>query len=239
MNTTPTNRSKAQAGLAHIDAWVFDLDNTLYPAQCDLFAQVDRRMGEFISALLDIDRTAARRIQKTYYYQYGTTLRGLMTCHDVRPDDFLDYVHEIDVTKVPRDPALNAAIGALPGRKFIFTNGSASHARRVIRQIGIEDLFEDIFDIARAGYLPKPDPATYDRFVEAAAIDPATSIMFEDLARNLKAASRLGMTTVLVRGGDAVPDHVHDIEGPGDDEPHVHYVTDDLTGFLNRAAASG
>jgi len=225
--------------LGPIDAWVFDLDNTLYPSRCNLFAQVDRRMAAFIARLLDITRTEARTIQKDYYYRYGTTLRGLMTCHGVVPADFLDFVHDIDVTAVPPDPALVDVVQTLPGRKYVFTNGSVAHAESVIARIGADGLFDAIFDIAAADYVPKPEARTYRSFVEATNIDPARTIMFEDLARNLEVPAELGMTTVLVRDKDGAADYVHDLDGPGTDAHHVHHVTADLTGFLRAAAPSG
>jgi len=218
-----------------IDSWIFDLDNTLYPASCNLFAQVDRRMGEYICEFLDVDHVEARRIQKQYYYEHGTTLRGLMDRHGADPDSFLDYVHNIDVTPVDPDPQLGAAIAALPGRRFVFTNGSTAHAVNVLDRLGVTALFDGIFDIVSAGYVPKPETGTYEAFLREWSVDPRASIMFEDLARNLEPPHELGMTTVLVQPEDGHHDFVHALDGPGTDAPHVHYVTDDLTGFLDAA----
>src|SRR5215470_11101633 len=139
----------------HVTDWVFDLDNTLYPARCNLFAQVDRRIGLFIEGLLGLEQGPARELQKRYFREHGTTLRGLMTHHGIDPRAFLDFVHEIDLAPVPPSPALDAALAALPGRKFIFTNGSVAHADRVMGRLGVAHHFEGIFDIVAADYLPK------------------------------------------------------------------------------------
>ncbi|MEC9368111.1 MAG: pyrimidine 5'-nucleotidase [Pseudomonadota bacterium] len=180
------------------DCWIFDLDNTLYPAECNLFAQVDQRMGEFISRYLGIPFDDARRLQKGYYRQYGTTLSGLMQVHGLRPEEFLDYVHDIDVSVVPEAPELGTAIAALPGRKFIFTNGSRGHAERVAGKLGILKLFDDVFDIGAAAYVPKPSAEAYDKFLNAFAASGETAAMFEDMPHNLEAPHALGMATVLV-----------------------------------------
>lgn len=218
---------------SRVDVWIFDLDNTLYPAESDLFAQVDRRMGEFICALVGCDRVAARRIQKQYYRDYGTTLRGLMSEHGVDPEEFLDYVHRIDVSGLGRDQRLGEAIHALPGRKFIYTNGSRRHAENVAGQIGLLHLFEDIFDIKASAYMPKPNRESYERFVSLFGLTPARAAMFEDLPRNLEAPAALGMTTVLVKPADgAHPDAGERWALPDDVGAHVHHVTTDLTAFL-------
>jgi putative hydrolase of the HAD superfamily len=216
-----------------VETWIFDLDNTLYPAECDLFAQVDRRMGAFIAALLGVDPVEARRVQKRYYRDYGTTLRGLMHEHQVEPLGFLDYVHDIDLSPVPPDRMLCAAIAALPGRKFILTNGTRAHAEKVARRIGVLEHFDDIFDIAAGDFVPKPDPAIYRRFIERFSILPARAAIFEDLSRNLEAPSALGMTTVLVKvAGRPHPDAREDWTPQDETAGHVDHVTDDLSGFL-------
>ena len=223
-------------GFAHIDTWIFDLDNTLYPASCRLFDQIDVKIGSFVSKLLDIDAVEAKRIQKAYFYEYGTTLRGLMTEHQVVPDDFLDYVHDIDHSPVPANQALDQALHDLPGRKLIFTNGTVAHARKVLARIGVPHHFGDIFDIVHADYIPKPAIGPYRKFIAEAGIEPRRSAMFEDIARNLEAPHELGMTTVLV-----VPEHTRDVfredwELEGRNDPHVDHVTDDLMGFLQLIA---
>jgi putative hydrolase of the HAD superfamily len=214
--------------------WVFDLDNTLYPAECNLFRQVDRRMGEFIGRLLGVPYEHARHLQKTYYRQFGTTLSGLMRVHKIDPGPFLDYVHDIDLSVLPEAPALAAAIGALPGRKLVFTNGSRRHAERVAEKIGLLHLFEDIFDIVTSGYVPKPDPACYRLFLERHGVDSAQAAMFEDMPHNLEAPHGLGMTTVLVRSACNDDHPVHrEIRGWLEPPAHIHHMTDDLTQFLH------
>ena len=171
---------------AIVDAWIFDLDNTLYPRHTNLFGQVDRRIRDYVQRLLSVDAEEAHRIQKDYYRRYGTTLRGLMEEHGIAPDDFLEYVHDIDHSPVEPDPRLAAAIERLPGRKFILTNGSRAHAEKVAERLGITDHFEDIFDIVRAELLPKPNRETYDRFVAR----PASSRRRRRCSRICRATSK-------------------------------------------------
>lgn len=223
---------------ARVTDWVFDLDNTLYPHHTNLFAQVDRRIREYVGRLLSLDAESAHRVQKDYYRRYGTTLRGLMEEHGIAPDDFLAYVHDIDHSVVEPDPLLAAEIRRLPGRKFIFTNGSRSHAEKVAERLGITEHFEDIFDIVRSELLPKPARETYDRFVAATGIDPSRAAMFEDLSRNLEVPSALGMRTVLV-----VPSGIREVfqeewEMEGREGPHVDYLTDNLAAFLGAVLAA-
>jgi putative hydrolase of the HAD superfamily len=213
--------------------WVFDLDNTLYPAHCNLFTQVDQRMGEFIARYLGVPFAYARHLQKTYYRQFGTTLSGLMQVHKMDPKAFLDYVHDLDLSVVAEHPELAAAIERLPGRKLIFTNGSRAHAERVAGKVGILHLFEGIFDIVASDYMPKPLPACYDLFLKAHGVDAGVSAMFEDMPHNLEAPHTLGMTTVLVRS-DCNYDHpvqkaIRSWVAP---PQHVHHMTYDLAGFL-------
>lgn len=220
--------------------WIFDLDNTLYPRHTDLFKQVNQKITAYVSALLDIAPDEAHVIQKDYYRQYGTTLRGLMIEHRIDPDDFLEYVHDIDHSWVEPDPALGRAIETLPGRKYVFTNGSHSHAVKVAERLGITDHFDDIFDIVAADLLPKPQQETYDKFIARTGIDPARAAMFEDLHRNLVVPHALGMVTTLVvpRGTGEVFHEEWELEGQ--DAPHVAFVTDHLADFLNEVLeASG
>lgn len=217
---------------AHVRDWVFDLDNTLYPRRTDLFSQIDGRMTRFVADFLSLPLDEAKAVQKGFYRQHGTTLRGLMSVHKVDPDAFLEYVHDIDYSGLAPDPALGAEIVALPGRKFIFTNGDRGHAERTARALGILDHFDDIFDIVAAGLNPKPAPATYDAFVRLHGIDPARAAMFEDLARNLDAPKRLGMRTVLI-----VPAPLEAVLGDaweheGRDGVHIDFITEDLAAFL-------
>lgn len=212
--------------LDHIDAWIFDLDNTLYPARINLFAQIDVRIKGFISQLLKLQPEEAFILQKKYYREHGTSMRGLMIQHDGDPDAFLDYVHDIDHSVLKPDTALNAALAALPGRKFVFTNGSARHAERTLEQLGVVDHFSGIHDIRAGNYVPKPDPTTYAALVAKHRIKPVCAAMFEDLHINLKPAAALGMTTVFISTGDGRV-------LPGDDLSHCHYVTDSLIDWLN------
>jgi putative hydrolase of the HAD superfamily len=216
-----------------IDVWVFDLDNTLYAPSCNLFAQIDVKMRTFISELLNVDGEEAYRLQKQYYRDHGTTLSGLMTVHGVEPKRFLDFVHNIDVTVVPPNPALATALERLPGRRLVFTNGTVAHATRVLNQIGVHDHVEDIFDIVHADFIPKPKRETFERFVAKHGIEPKRAAMFEDLDRNLAPAYDLGMTTVLVRDSRGHADPAVRSWGEAPDAPHVHYRTEDLTRFLS------
>jgi putative hydrolase of the HAD superfamily len=215
----------ALAALRQAETWVFDLDNTLYPASTNLFGQIDLRMRDFIAEFLDLDPDEARALQKKYFHDYGTTLLGLMEHHAVDAHAFLDYVHAVDVDAVAPSPALDTALSRLSGRKLIFTNASADHARRVMRRLGVERHFDSVFDIADAGFRPKPDPAVYARLVERHRIDPSSAVMVEDIARNLEPAAALGMTTVWVRTDS-------EWGRAGNDEGHVHHVADDLVAWL-------
>ncbi|MDA7949052.1 MAG: pyrimidine 5'-nucleotidase [Hyphomicrobiaceae bacterium] len=214
-------------------AWIFDLDNTLYPAECNLFAQVDQRMGEFISDFLDLPFGEARKIQKAYYVGYGTTLAGLMAEHGLKPERFLDYVHDIDVSMVPPAPDLGAAIDRLPGEKYIFTNGSRQHAENVAGQLGILDRFNDVFDIGAAGYVPKPEAEAYDKFLKAHNVTAKVAAMFEDMPHNLQAPHDLGMVTVLVHSSFYDHPIQHQIREWNSPPDHVHHMTEDLKGFLD------
>ena len=222
----------APRSFAHIDTWVFDLDNTLYPHHVNLWQQVDKRISEFISAYLKISEAEARVIQKDYYRRYGTSMRGMMTEHGVRADDYLAYVHQIDHSPLEPNPEMGAAIAKLPGRKLVLTNGSTDHADKVLQRLGIDSHFEAVFDIIAAELEPKPAAQTYHKFLRGHDVDPAKAAMFEDLARNLVIPHQLGMTTVLV-----VPDGTRDVvredwELEGRGASYVDHVTDDLTGFL-------
>lgn len=208
-----------------ITHWVFDLDNTLYPAECNLFLQVDRNIQQFIMDLFDLPPDEARKLQKSYFHEHGTTLNGLMAKHGIEPEEFLEYVHDIDVSPVPPNAALDAALAKLPGRKVIYTNGSVPHAQRVTDRLGVSHHFDGVFDIVAAEYVPKPEPAPYDTLIEQFDIDPARAVMVEDLARNLKPAHERGMTTVWIRND-------HHWSGGNEGDPHIHHVIDDLSDWL-------
>jgi len=224
---------------SHVETWVFDLDNTLYPHHLNLWQQVDQRIRDYIANFLNITHEEAFRVQKDYYKRYGTSMRGLMAEHNMAPDDFLDVVHQIDHSPLEPNPALGDMLKALEGRKLILTNGTRRHADAVMQRLGIQEHFEDIFDIVAAELEPKPSPLTYERFLKRHGVEPTKSAMFEDLARNLSVPHSLGMTTVLV-----VPENTREVfredwEMQGRDAPHVDHVTDDLVGFLRRIVGAG
>jgi putative hydrolase of the HAD superfamily len=230
MKNTPDNAPD----FTHVEDWVFDLDNTLYPPSSRLFAQIDVKMRAFISQLLNVGSDEAYVLQKQYFREYGTTLSGLMKLHNIKPEKFLDYVHDLDVTVISPNPALADALENLPGRKLVFTNGTVAHAERVLARIGLRHHVNGIFDIVHANYIPKPSPQTFERFIDRHAISPAKAAMFEDLDRNLAPAHVLGMTTILVRAADGHADPaVRSWGEPAPDAPHIHHTTDDLTYFLN------
>jgi putative hydrolase of the HAD superfamily len=216
----------------HIETWVFDLDNTLYPHHVNLWQQVDARINEFVGSWLNISRDEARAVQKDYYKRFGTTMRGMMTLHGVRADDYLAYVHKIDHSPLEPNPAMGEAIAKLPGRKLILTNGSVDHVDAVLARLGLTSHFDGVFDIIAAELEPKPAPQTYQKFLRDHAVDPAKAAMFEDLSRNLVVPHQLGMTTVLVVPDGSKQVVREDWEPEGRDAAHVDHVTDDLTGFL-------
>ncbi len=187
--------------LAHIDAWIFDLDNTLYPAKTNLFAQIDARMGAYVARLLGVDADEAHRVQKGFFHQHGTTLRGLMDEHGVDPHHFLDDVHDIDMSVVDHAPLLVEAIARLPGRKLIFTNADTPYATKVLVRLGLEAAFEAIHDVHAMDYLPKPDARAYHGLCAAHGIDPRQALFVDDMERNLAPAKAIGMTTVWVDNG--------------------------------------
>jgi putative hydrolase of the HAD superfamily len=191
----------------HVQDWIFDLDNCLYPATAGLFALIDERMGAYIQRLLDCDAAEARRVQKEHFHTHGTTLAGLMRHHGVDPHDFLEKVHDVPLDLIQPDERLGAALDRLPGRKFVFTNGDAPYARRVLEAIGIHDRFDDLHDIHASSYRPKPDPHGYELLCERFGIDPQRALLADDLAANLRPAKALGITTVWVDNGSERGDH--------------------------------
>lgn len=225
---------------ADIENWVFDLDNTLYAPGKNLFAQIDVRMTSFIQDALGVDKQEAFRVQKQFLGEYGTTLSGLMNVHGLPPGPFLDFVHDIDVSVLDPDPSLAAAIDALPGRKFIFTNGTLAHAERVAGRLGLMHLFDDVFDIVAADYLPKPNVAAYPKMLSRFDIEAEKTAFFEDMARNLTPAHKLGMTTVLVaETGTDVNEKMHMPEQYRQHEAaHIDVTTADLTTLLSDIRAA-
>jgi putative hydrolase of the HAD superfamily len=221
-----------------VESWIFDLDNTLYPSECNLFAQIDQRMGAFLAEFLGVDLETARRVQKDYYYRYGTTLAGLMAEHKLPPERFLDYVHDIDLAPVCEAPQLGAALERLPGRKYIFTNGSRRHAERVAEKLGVLHHFDEVFDIVAGDYVPKPSADAYNRFLKAHGVEPSAAAMFEDIPHNLEAPHALGMATVLVRSTYFDHPSQKAIAEWRVLPPHIHHITADLTGFLEETLAA-
>ncbi|MEA3038938.1 MAG: putative hydrolase of the superfamily [Sphingomonadales bacterium] len=198
------------APLRHVDAWIFDLDNSLYPASANLFELIDVRMGRFIQQLVGCDPEEARRVQKGYFRDHGTTLAGLMKTHGTDPRAFLDFVHDVDLARIAADPKLVAALDRLPGRKFVFTNGDEAYARRVLDRLGLANAFDGLHDIHAMNYVPKPNPDAYRALCDRWAIDPARAVMVEDMARNLHPAKQLGMVTVWIDNGSEQASHEAD-----------------------------
>ena len=194
----------------HIRDWIFDLDNCLYPASTNLFALIDERMTAYIERLLDCDYDEARRVQKHHFHTHGTTLAGLMKEHEVDPHDFLHDVHDVPLDRVAGDDRLAALLPRLPGRRFVFTNGDATYARRVLEAIGVNEHFDDLHDIHASSYRDKPDPHGYELLCERFGIDPRHALLADDMARNLIPAKQLGMTTVWVDNGSERGDDGYD-----------------------------
>lgn len=187
--------------LPGIDTWLFDLDNTLYPPAAGLFPLIDARMQAFIARLLGVGADEARRVQKRFFHEHGTTLRGLMDHHGVEPRAFLDDVHAVDMGALEADARLLAALERLPGRKLVFTNGDTDYAGRVLGRLGLGAAFEAIHCIHGMDYRPKPDRYAYDALVARHGIEPRRAVFFEDMAQNLEPAKAMGMTTVWVDNG--------------------------------------
>jgi putative hydrolase of the HAD superfamily len=207
-----------RALFTHVETWVFDLDNTLYPPESRLFDQIEARMTGFLVRTLGVDAARAGELRARYWREHGTTLAGLMREHAVDPAAYLAEVHDIDLSGIPPSPALAAAIGQLPGRKVVFTNGSREHARRVTAACGLAGAFDALYGFEDAGYTPKPRAEAFAAVFGLEGLAPARAAMFEDDPRNLAVPHRLGLRTVLV--------------GPGEEHPHVHHRTEDLAGFL-------
>jgi putative hydrolase of the HAD superfamily len=212
------------ANLTHVDTWLFDLDNTLYPVESGFMGEIESRMTAFVMKVTGLPRDEAYRLQKSYLAEHGLTLIGMMRNHGVDPADFHALFHDLSLESLAQDPELVAAIARLPGRRLIFTNADDVHARRVLERLGLSHLFEDVFHIGSADYRAKPDPVAFQRMNAAHAITPAAAAFFEDSERNLAPAADLGMTTVLV-GPHAAASTA----------PFVHHRTDKLAPFLRDA----
>jgi putative hydrolase of the HAD superfamily len=220
----PVDAAAMLARLASIDTWIFDLDNTLYPARANLFARIDARMTAYVARRLGVGPTEALRIQKAYFHQHGTTLTGLMAEHGVDPHDFLADVHDVEMDVLEQDAPLAAAIARLPGRKLVFTNGDKPYALKVLDRLGLGESFEAIHDIHAMDLVPKPHPSAYAGLCAAFGIDPTRALFAEDMARNLVPAKAIGMTTVWVDNGSE--------QGPEAARDHIDYTVHDLTSWL-------
>ena len=219
--------------LTDVETWVFDLDNTLYPADCDLFSQVDINITKYVSALLGMQFDDARKLQKKYLLEHGTTLNGLMHNHKINPKHFLDSVHDIDFNPVKTDETLKNALMNLPGRKVIFTNADVPYSEKILERIGIADHFEGIFDIIAADMKPKPEEETYQRFFKRFGIDSTKSVMFEDMVRNLIPAKKAGMGTVWINTGSTWGEADYNADAVNVETPAL---TPWLDAFVNQTA---
>lgn len=222
--------------LSDIKNWVFDLDNTLYSPEEDIFSQIDKRMTEFIISKFNVNEEEAFNIQKKYFLEYGTTLSGLMKRENIDPDEFLEFVHDINLEILKPNIELSKIIKNLPGNKFIFTNGSKKHAENVLEQLEMSGIFDDIFDIKESNFIPKPNINAYLNFIDKTKIEPDVSIMFEDIGRNLEAAKKLGMKTVLIKRNVPMRNDkfkTKDFESLWEDYDFADCITDDLVKFFN------
>ena len=222
--------------LSDIKNWVFDLDNTLYSPEENIFSQIDKRMTEFIISKFNVNEEEAFNIQKKYFLEYGTTLSGLMKRENIDPDEFLEFVHNINLEILKPNIELSKIIKNLPGDKFIFTNGSKKHAENVLEQLEMSGIFDDIFDIKDSNFIPKPNINAYLNFIDKTKIEPDVSIMFEDIGRNLEAAKKLGMKTVLIKRNVPMRNDkfkTKDFESLWEDNDFADCITDDLVKFFN------
>ncbi|MDA9090245.1 pyrimidine 5'-nucleotidase [Pelagibacteraceae bacterium] len=211
--------------LTKIQYWLFDLDNTLYSGQTKVFDQVDKKMSLFISEKLEVSIEEAKKIQKNYFHEYNTTLNGMIKNHKIDANEFLEFVHDVDLEFLKIDKPLKREIANLLGKKFIFTNGSKAHAANVTKRIGIDKLFDGVFDIVEADFIPKPSIEPYKKIIDNFKIEPQYCIFIEDIARNLKPAHELGMKTVWIKN-----DEPWAAEFSNSD--FIDYKTDDLANFL-------
>ena len=224
--------------LSLIKTWIFDLDNTLYPPEENIFSQIDQRMTSFIADNLKISNEEAFNIQKQNFIDHGTTLAGFMNSGNdkINPDKFLEFVHDINLSSLKEDNDLRRILLLLPGKKYIFTNGTKKHAENVLKKLNLENIFHSIFGIKEANYLPKPNIETYNLFLKTYKVDPKTSIMFEDMGRNLIPAKELGMKTVLLERkfpNQNNRDQKEKYKDLWDDSYDADYIIDDIVKFLN------
>ena len=206
---------------------IFDLDNTLYSGKTKVFEQVDKKMSKYISNKLNISIAEAKKIQKNYFHEYNTTLNGMIKNHKISADEFLEFVHDIDIDFLQKDPDLAKEIEKLEGKKIIFTNGSKKHAINVTKRIGIDQYFDDIFDIVNANFIPKPAMESYKKLVEKHKIDPKLCVLVEDIARNLKPAYEMGMKTIWIENNEPWAKKFSDSD-------FINYKTNNLSEFLKK-----
>ena len=218
---------KTSINLSNIETWIFDLDNTLYHSSLNLFSQIDKRMSAYVADFLGVSRSEAYKIQKGFFREHGTTLRGMMNCYDMEPEPYLNYVHDIDFSIVKPDMKLINALNNLSGRKIVFTNATEKYAKKIITRLGVNPNIEKIFDITAANYIPKPNPIVYDQFIEKFNINPTKAIMFEDMVRNLLPAASLGMRTVWVDTGHEWAKNQIELIKPD-------YITNGLSEWLSK-----
>jgi putative hydrolase of the HAD superfamily len=211
--------------LIDIKHWIFDLDNTLYSGQTKVFSEVDKKMSSFIAKKFNVDLTKARETQKKYFYEYGTTLSGLMNHDKIDPNEFLEFVHDIDISWLPKDKVLREELIKIKEKKYIFTNGSHAHVKNVTKQLGIDDLFDGAFDIVDANFIPKPKVYPYKKIIEKFNLDPIKSILIEDIAHNLEQAKNLGMKTCWLKNEEA-------FAKKDSDKPYIDYKIKNLPSFL-------
>jgi putative hydrolase of the HAD superfamily len=211
--------------LIHTKYWIFDLDNTLYSGQTKVFSEVDKKMSAYISKKLDVDLIKAKEIQKKYFYDTGTTLSGLMKYNKVNPHEFLEFVHDIDISWLPKDLLLREELIKIKEKKYIFTNGSHSHAKNITNQLGIEDLFDGTFAITDADFIPKPSIEPYKKIIKKFDLDPKKSILIEDIAHNLEQAKNLGMKTCWLENNES-------FAKKDADKPYIDYKIKSLPSFL-------
>ena len=221
-HTLETALPLATADFRHVTHWIFDLDNTLYAADGGLMDLQEERIRQFVQKELGVDPAEAEKIQKRYFYEHGTTLSGLMRHHRIEPESYLSFVGDVDISSLTANLELFGALGRLPGKRFVFTNNCGRYAERILGQLGIAQLFHDIWDVRITAFTPKPARAAYDAIVAHADFPPDSAAMFDDLVPNLEAAHALGMTTVWLRKpGHGISDAVH-----------IDHQTDDLVSFL-------
>ena len=211
--------------LLDINYWIFDLDNTLYSGQTKVFSEVDKKMSTFISKKMNVDLVKAKEIQKKYFYEYGTTLSGLMKQDSIDPHEFLEFVHDIDISWLPKDLKLKDELIKIKEKKYIFTNGSHAHVKNVTKQLGIDGLFDGAFDIVDANFVPKPHIDPYKKIIDKFKIEPTKSILIEDIAHNLEQAKNLGMKTCWLENEEA-------FAKKDADKPYIDYKIKNLPSFL-------